>query len=172
MSISAKAVNIATRLGKPATGEAEALGYLFPSSSSSGSKRPRPVFDPTAELTVAEEKRKKKAVNSQGRPVNVKVMVLKSFSPYIPRGRPRNLLKKDGREKTLRFRRSMNSEEVRCTIARGFPHIECLKDKSWTYLQCDAENHLVVSKNQAFDGSEVISRKGSLYICPAKVNNS
>ena len=79
MTSSAKAVNIAARLGKPVAGEAKALSQLFPSFSS-GSKQPRAVFDPSAELTVAEEKRKKKAANSQGRPVNVKVMVLKSFT--------------------------------------------------------------------------------------------
>ena len=173
MAIPAKAVNIATRLCKPNEGEAKALSQLFPSSSSnsSGSKRPRAIFDPTAELCVAEQKRKKKAANSQGRPVNVKVMVLKSFTPYIPRGRPRNILKKEGREKTLPFRRSMNADEVRCTIARGIPHISSLKEKNWTYLQCDSDNHLEVSKNQVLNGSDVINRKGSLYICPAQVNN-
>ena len=166
--ITARAVNIAGRLKKPTDGEAKALSKLFPSSSASstGSKRLRTTFDPTADLVVGEEKRKKKAANVQGRPTSVKVMVLKSFTPYIPRGKPRNDLKKNGRERSLLFRRSMTADDVRSTIARGFSDITVVKDKTWTYLQCDSDNHLAISKKQALDGNEVINRKGSLYICP------
>ena len=170
--VHARAVDISSRLCKPTEGEARALSHLFPSSSTSGMKRPGPTFDPTANLTVSEEKRKKKAANSLGRPTNVKVMVLKSFSPYIPRGRPRNVLKQEGREKSLLFRRSMNAAEVRSTNVRGFSNITTLQEKTWCYLHSDCDNHLTVHKNQALDGNDVINRKGSLYICPTppKVN--
>ena len=154
---------------KPTGVEAESLSKLFPSSSSAstGSKRIRtPTFDPTADLVVGNEKRKKKAVNNaQGRPTSVKVMALKSFTKYIPRGKQRSTLKKADRERSLLFKRSMTSEEVRCTIAMGFSDIAAVREKNWTYLQCDCDNHLAISKNQALNGNDVINRKGSLYIC-------
>ena len=153
-------MSITQRLSKPSLGEAKALGNLFPSSNSQGGKRTR-AFDPTADECIIAEKKKKAAV-SQGRPTNVKVMVLKSFTPFIPRGRPRNLLKQ-GREMQLQFRQSMCPHEVRNTVFRGFSHLETMED--WTYLSCESDNHLSVSKNQELDGNDVINRKGCLYLC-------
>ena len=156
-------MSISQRLSKPSLGEAKALGSLFPSSNSHSGKRGR-AFDPTADECISVEKKKKKAAVSQGRPTNVKIMMLKSFSPFIPRGRPRALLKQEGREIMLQFRRSMSPQEVRNTIIRGFSKAHGLDN--WTYLACDSDNHLFVSKNQELDGNDVINRKGCLYICP------
>ena len=115
------------------------------------------------------EKKKKKAAVSQGRPTNVKVLILKSFSSFIPRGKPRNLLRQEGREITLQFRRSMKHDEVKDTIIRGFPALQNME--GWSYLACDSDHRLSVSKNQKLDGNDVINRKGCLYISPTpKVN--
>ena len=91
-------------------------------------------------------------------------MMLKSFSPFIPRGHPIGLLKQEGREIMLQFRPSMSPQEVRNTIIRGFSKAHGLDN--WTYLACDSDNHLFISKNQQLDGNDVINRKGCLYICP------
>ena len=64
----------------------------------------------------------------------------------------------------LQFRRSMSPQEVRNTIIRGFSKAHGLDN--WTYLACDSDNHLFISKNQELDGNDVINRKGCLYICP------
>ena len=139
------------------------MGSLFPSSNTQG-KRSR-AFDPTDDC-ISVEKKKKKAAISSGRPTNIKVMILKKFSPFIPRGRPRNLLRQEGREVTLQFRRTMKPDEVQDVIIRGFP---ALHDLPWSYLACDSDNRLSMSKNQQLDGNDIINRKGCLYICP-KVN--
>ena len=47
----------------------------------------------------------------------------------------------------------------------GFSDIPAVREKNWTYLWCDCDNHLAISKNQALNGNDVINRKGSLYIC-------
>ena len=150
-------MSISQTLSKPSLEEAKALGSL-PSNFHSG-KRGR-AFDPTADECISVEKKKKKAAVSQGRPTNVKIMMLKSF---FPRGRPRALLKQ-GREIMLQFRRSMSPQEVRNTIIHGFSKAHGLDN--WTYLACDSDNHLFISKNQELNGHDVINRKGCLYICP------
>ena len=116
-----------------------------------------------------EKKKKKKAVVSQGRPTNVKVLILKSFSSFIPWGKPMNLLRQEGREITLQFRRSMKHDEVTDTIIHGFPTLQNME--GWSYLACDSDHRLSMSRNQKLYGNDVINRKGCLYITPTpKVN--
>ena len=91
------------------------------------------------------------------------VVMLPEFTPNLPRGKKRSVLKVDGRIKTIQFKRSMSSLEVKNTIMRGFKHIEDLE--SWTFMDTN-DNHLSAAKQQAgLDGEEVITRKGCLYVC-------
>ena len=112
-------------LAKPSEAEAKALSRLFPSKSS-GNKRKHP-FDPTSECCVQEKQKKKKAATTEGRVTNVQVILLKCFTPSLPRGRRRTELKDSGRIKMLQFKRSMSPHEVLSQIVRGFHHIEGLE---------------------------------------------
>ena len=129
-------------------------------STSSGNKRKHP-FDPTSECCVQDKQKKKKAATTKGRVTNVQVILLKCFTPSLPRGRRRTELKDSGRIKMLQFKRSMSPHKVRSQIVRGFHHIKGLE--TLTYLD-SRDNNLKISKKKDLGGEDVIKRKGSLYL--------
>ena len=161
--VSASCISAADRLAKPTEAEQKILGKLFPSSKSS-TKRPsssRP-FDPTVDCSVSIRQKKKKAATTEGRPTNVKVVVLPKLLPAIPKGVRRSQMCKGGRIKSLLFKRSMSCSEVRSVIRRGFSHLGLEK---WKYLESSRNNILSVSECQEIDGGVVVTRKGCLYVC-------
>ena len=88
-------------------------------------------FDPTKECCVADAKRKKKATVSQGKPTNIQVVMLKHFTPNLPRGKFRTDLKKVGRIQTVQFRRSMSVIQANNQIIQVF---KGLNIESWTVM--------------------------------------
>lgn len=153
-------MNITRKLAKPNEAEAKALSTMFPSSTPGPKKRPR-SFDPTSECCVSSAQKKKKAAISQGRPTNIQVVLLQRFTPNLPRGKHRSLLKNKGRILTLQFRRSMSVLDVKNTLRQSFSNIEDFD--TWSVLEC-MDNNLSISKKQDLDGEDVINRKGALYL--------
>jgi hypothetical protein len=136
------------------------LGKLFPSSGYK--KRP---FDPSQECCASESKRKKKAFSASGRVTNVQVVILKKFTPNLPRGKIRSDLKKSGRILTVQFRRSMSELQAKNPIMQSF---RTLQIESWTVMDT-RDNHLEAAENQSLDGEDIINRKGCLYLCQKQV---
>ena len=98
------------KLQKPSDAEARALSKLFPSSSR---KRCVPAFDPCKEaVNLPQAKKKKKGCTSQGRAVNITVIMLSEQCRCIPRGKFRKALNDQSRIVTVKFTRAMTGEHV------------------------------------------------------------
>lgn len=145
------------QLSKLSHNEAKELGKLFPSCA--GTKRGQPSFDPHQEFHgLPDKKKKKRASTSQGRPVSVTVCCLPHSTPFIPKGKVRNNLKKQGRIQDILLTRSMTSSTVRDSITRAFKDIH----NQWVYLEAGQDNLLSETK-QPLDGNEACSRRGCLH---------
>ena len=104
--------------------------------------------------------KKKKCATKKQRPSNVTVVMMEKYSHAIPKGQVRRTLASKGRILSLKFTRSMRSEEIKQHIMRAF------KVQSFVVLECDtAGHHLIKAGNQSLDGEEAIERKGGLYLC-------
>ena len=146
-------------MGKPTSAIAKELGQLFPSCSSGPSTSKR--FDPTMELPgMPDRKRKKKALTSSGRCINVAVCHLQKFTPFIPKGKVRSNLKESGRLQTVQLTRAMTPSDVKSIISKAYPNFS----SSWSYLETGQDNRLEESQLQFPDGNSVCSRRGCLYI--------
>ena len=151
------------QLSKLSHNEAKELGKLFPSCA--GTKRGQPSFDPHQEFHgLPDKKKKKRASTSQGRPVSVTVCCLPHSTPFIPKGKVRNNLKKQGRIQDILLTRSMTSSTVRDSITRAFKDIH----NQWVYLEAGQDNLLSETK-QSLDGNAACSRRGCLYIMEKQV---
>ena len=152
-------MNITSRVKKPTEAEAKALAKYFPSTSA-GKKKSRDAFDPVAESIVLPKQKKKKAAISRPRATNITVIMMKEYSPSIPKGKRRQSLATSGRIQTLKFTRTMTQLEVKNQIIRTF------KVTTFIVLDCDSTGHtLVKASNQSIDGEGVVGRKGALYLC-------
>ena len=162
-SPAAQAADAAHCLAKLSHNEAKELGKLFPSCA--GTKRGQPSFDPHQEFHgLPDKKKKKRASTSQGRPVSVTVCCLPHSTPFIPKGKVRNNLKKQGRIQDILLTRSMTSSTVRDSITRAFKDIH----NQWVYLEAGQDNLLSETK-QPLDGNAACSRRGCLYIMEKQV---
>ena len=152
------AESIIAKVKKPTQAEAKALATYFPSSKSA-SKRAL-VFDPAAESVVLPMQKKKKCATKRQRPCNVTVILMKEFSPKIPKGKIRQRLASKGRILSLRISRSMTNQEVKNQVVRAF------KVDKFVVLECDSTGHnLVKAADQSIDGEKAVDRKGGLYLC-------
>ena len=161
IGLASQAISRCSSLKKPTDSEARALARLFPSSA----KRTATVavFDPNECVAEPQQKKKKRAYSSQGRPVNITVVLLKSFSSTIPKGKLRKALKDSGRIKTVALTRLMSAQQVRNSIIRAF---HPLLGTEWIFLDCNQEsNCLEEAKDQGKSGDTIVSRRGCLYLC-------
>ena len=109
-------MSLSTKLGKPSSEVARELGELFPSCSPGPSTSKRGAdFDPHQELPgVPDRKRKKKAITSSGRCVNVTVCRLPNYTPFVPKGKLRSNLREKGRLQTYSETRQV------CSVCLSF----------------------------------------------------
>ncbi len=150
------------RLLKPSGAEAKELGKLFGRGPSSSS----PSFDPKQPLSgLPDRKKKKRASSSSGRTVNIDICRLQRFTPFIPKGRVRKVLKSQGRITTVQLTRSMVASTVKQYIDRAFKGF----GTDWVYLETGQDNIMTVMERQSLDGNEVCSRRGCLYIMDMEV---
>ncbi len=120
------------------------------------------TFNPTADCVVIEEQRKKKAAIKKAKPKykSVPVMMMKDFSPSVPKGKVRQRLVSRGRVQTLRVTSETTAAAVRSKIQKAFEVSE------YTVLECDGSgHHLLKSTEQFIDGEYVNERRGTLYLC-------
>ena len=155
-------MSLSAKLGRPSSEVARELGQLFPACSPGPSTSKRGAdFDPHQELPgMPDRKRKKKALTSSGRCVNVTVCRLPKFTPFVPKGKVRSNLKENGRLQTVRLTRSMNASDVKSSISQAFSHIP----SNWSYLETGQDNRLGEPQQIFPDGNFICSRRGCLYI--------
>ena len=146
-------MSLSTKLRSPSSEVARELGQLFPfcAPGPSTSKRGADLLD---------RKRKKRALTSSGRCVNVTVCHLPKYTPFIPKGKVRSNLKDNGRLQTVRLTRLMNASDVKSSISQAFSHIH----SDWSYLETGQDNRLEELQQQFPDGNFICSRRGCLYI--------
>ena len=78
----------------------------------------------------------------------------------IPKGRLRQKLAESGRIMSIRLSRTMSSRSIREKIESAF------STKNFTVLECVSGGHqLIKAADEEIDAEEVVSRKGSLYLC-------
>ena len=143
------------------------LSTLFPSSSHGSSKQScsSNIFDPTAECSNAEERRKKKKAVTVSRPFKLWVVVLENYQEKVPKGTRRKKLNDAGRVKKLEFRRTFSKQQVKNLLIKNFPGLnmeKCCFYKS----DCDTKLQYCDIQNSFPNGQEVteIASKESLYI--------
>lgn len=79
------------------------------------------TFNPTAECVVSgNQKKKKAAIRSKQRAVNVSVVMMKKYSPTIPKGKERQNLAAEGRILNMKVTRGMSAKEVKDKISKAF----------------------------------------------------
>lgn len=156
-----------SKISKTTNEEAKELSRLFPSSSSQLSKKRGPSFDPSEALDgLPDAKKKKKGKTSQGRTVKVSICRLPRFTPFIPKGKVRSLLKQQGRILNIQLTRSMSGTSVRQVINRAYTRFST----DWLYLELTGpDSHLMIAKEQSPDGDTICTRRGSLYIFDKQV---
>ena len=156
------AMSLSTKLRSPSSEVARELGQLFPFCVPGPSTSKRgDDFDPRQELPVMpDRKRKKKALTSSGRCINVTVCRLPKYTPFIPKGKVRSNLKENGRLQTVRLTRLMNASDVKSSISQAFSHIR----SDWSYLETGQDNRLEELQQQFPDRNFICSRRGCLYI--------
>ena len=151
--------SIISRVKKPTQAEAKVLSTYFPSTNAAR-KRDIARFDPAAESIVLPLQKKKKAATKRERPSNIITIMMKEYSPSIPKGKVRQKLASQGRILSVRFSRSMSAQEVSNQLIRTF------KVASFVVLDCDSTGHsLVRCADQLLDGEKAVDRKGALYLC-------
>ena len=146
-------------LTKQTEREKNVLAKLF-SSSSSVARRKRPMaFDPMAESTNSEFQRKKKSVV---RPVSRDVVFFAEKCSRVP---PRGLkvsLSKEGRMKSLVFKRTMTSTQVQEEIRRGFKSVS--HDGPIHFFSATKDNKLVDSSIVQPSGDDICGKRGAVYV--------
>ena len=96
-------------------------------------------FDPQAEsFNFLQQKKKKSAVRSVARDV----IFLPEKYKYIPTKSVKESLSKQSRLKSLNFKRTMTSQQLKAVISRGFSSMEC---RSIKFLLATRDNKLTDS---------------------------
>ena len=146
------------RVRKPSTATVRKLAELYPSSKHVPVKRLGEAFDPLQDCVATSAKKAKKAARIK--PVFVEFVVLpKSTSRVLPRGKQRQELARNGQVKTLQIKRTMSPLQVRNTIVAGFSHVGLT---SWEFLDVSG-GRLESSTNQR-PGGEICQRRGAVYL--------
>ena len=138
------------------------VSSLFQASTSSKSER---TFDPSAELAVSNEKRKKKSCTPK--PLTITVVVLPYKQASVPKGKQRQTLEAQGRIRKVPIFRHASDAEVEEAIRTAFHGIKPPLHQ-WEVLDCVAKNRLCAATSK--DGSHglsaehAIERRGGLYL--------
>lgn len=137
------------------------MAQFFPSTAKPKVGSSSNTFDPTAECVVSgNQKKKKAAIRPKQRAVNVSVVMMKKYSPTIPKGKERQNLAAEGRILNMKVTRGMNAKEVKDKISKAF------EVSNYTVLECDSNGHsLLKCCDQDIDGDTVAQRRGCLYLC-------
>ena len=93
----------------------------------------RPKFD-VSRNCVAVKNKKVKGKGIQ-RPKTVSVVLMKGYSPLVPKNKDCQKLTSEGRILLIKVTRNMSSQEVKNLIIRVFQITE------YTVLECDDTNH-------------------------------
>ena len=137
--------------------EKNVLGKLFSSSSSIPRKRPM-AFDPMAESSNSESQRKKKSVV---RPVTRDVVFFAEKCTRVPQRGLKVSLSKQGRMKSLVFKRTLTSSQVQEEIRRNFKSVSHDGPINFLFTK---DNKLVDSCIVEPDGDDICSKRGAVYV--------
>lgn len=165
MNLFKQASDYSSKLSKPNKREAEELSKLFPHTVRTSKKR-GPSFDPNETVEGVPDKKKKRGSTSLGRCVNLTICRLPRYSTFVPKGKVRNELKKQGRLVDVKLTRSMTATVVRQAINRAYHKF----DTNWKYLVTGQDNGLILAENQSPDGNAVCTRRGCIYIYDTEVS--
>ena len=92
--------------------------------------------------------------------VTVTAVLLDKFQDNVPKGKTRKMLEVSGRFRRLFVSRCDDHGAVDTKIRNLFGV------EQYLFLECvKGGNKLIVSSNQQMNGSEVIVRRGCLYLC-------
>lgn len=141
------------------------VSSLFQTSTGSTSQR---TFDPSAELVVSNEKRKKKSCTPK--PLTVTVVVLPYKQASVPKGKERQTLETQGRIKKVSIFRHSTDAEVEEAIKAAFLDIKPSLHR-WEVLDCVAKNRLCTATSKegshgshGLSAEHAIERRGGLYL--------
>ena len=142
-------------MSKPTEAEASALASLFPG------QKPMKPFNPRSPCVAsANMKKKKAAIKPINKDSHVSVMMMKEFSPKLPKGAARLEMIAEGRLQSVRIGRLMTPEEVKAKLCEAFSVTD------YTVLHCDGvSKYLMKCNDQNIDGIAAIERRGCLYLC-------
>lgn len=142
-------------MSEAANKDKDVIARLFSPSSTVPRKRSM-AFDPTAESFNATQQKKKKSVV---RPVSRDVIFLPEPYNTVPQKRIKAGLSKQGRIKSLVFKRTMTPLQVKTTIICGFQSLRCPDIK---FLTATRDNKLVESPE--LSGEDVCGKRGTVYV--------
>ena len=92
--------------------------------------------------------------------IPITAVLLDKFQENVPRGEARTLLKQNGYFKRLYAHKDQDHRAVDSTIRTAF------NVDSYLFLECiRGGNKLIRSSNQRMNGTDVIVRRGCLYLC-------
>ena len=120
------------------------------------------MFNPNADCVVIGEQRKKKAAfpKRPSRPISTSVVMMKEFSPVVPKGKVCQDVVLKGKIQTMRTTKDTLSAVVREKIKKVFDVAQ------FTVLERDGTGHgLLKSSQQEIDGEYLVQRRESLYLC-------
>lgn len=115
------------------------------------------TFQPELIVSFAKVTGNERKPSKDERPTKVTVVLLEKFSSSVPKGKVRQELASSGRILSIRFTPTMSSQSIREKIEGAF------NINYFTVLECDSTGHQLIK--QDLSGFEVVSRKGSLYLC-------
>lgn len=157
---SKKALSVCSSLTKGAN--VNVLRKLFPSSASTSASLK--TFDPSKECIASRaQSKKKKAVRAK--PSKLNVILLKDYPLWIPKGKGRKEIDKEGRLKQMRVIREMSSRQVKEEIMTQFVDFSLT---SFIVFESTPSGRLIKAENQSPSGTSLVEgvckRKVPLYI--------
>lgn len=150
-----KAKSMLTKVSTPTEAEAKALATYFPCG------KMRPKFD-VSKNCVAVKNKKTTPAKGKGiqRPMTVSVVLMKEYSPLVPKNKDRQKLTSEGRILSIKVTRNMSSQEIKNLIIRAFQITE------YTVLECDDTGHNLLRRiDQSINGNDIMNLRGALYLC-------
>ena len=140
---------------EPSDKDKNILAKLFSPSTTVPRKRSM-AFDPSAESFNFPQQKKKKSVV---RPVSRDVIFLPEQYKTVPQKGIKAGLHKQGRIKSLIFKRTMTTKQVRATIMHEFRSLHCSNIK---FLMATRDNKLV--ELAEMNGEDVCGKRGAVYV--------
>ena len=153
-----RANSVLNKVKQPSESEAKTPSSLFPSSR----KCPdQPSFDPSAECIALPWQKKKDA--TKGKVATVRVVLLKSFSNVVPKGKSRQQLLCKGRIKPVKLQRQMAPLQVKNSLLQAFQEFNLQSFVLLDTMECG--HNLIKSEEQNINGEWAIKKRGCIYLC-------